>query len=386
MTETIKRPAVMIQQGEKTLFATSFMARDFARPDFYRVNRLDPESANPESGGFQRILQEARAKKLANYAVEAWAKGRQTFLPTSVFLATEKKIAFDEQRNEITFRVADVCPFDVVDGQHRIDGILRAATTRPELMGFPIPANIAVETSEVEQMLHFYVVNTTQRAVDPAVGMHIRARFFRMLETHKLPYIPSWISREVERGTDDEAINIIRFLNTTEGSPWQGQIQGPNQIRSGDAGFTITERAFAASIKRSILTTNHPLALFDSNRRNAIFLNYWRAVERVFTNSETRDKTVVFKTTGAEFFCRLSAAVVNYANRDRSYLVEDFERILRSLDTYVSSESAAMFFPEWWKTGGMASGLNRGAADKKAVEFSKAVTDAASESQGGERQ
>ena len=64
MTEIIKCPAVMIQQGEKTLFATSLTARDFRRDGFTRVSRLDPEAENPETGGFQRILQEARAKKI----------------------------------------------------------------------------------------------------------------------------------------------------------------------------------------------------------------------------------------------------------------------------------------------------------------------------------
>lgn len=380
MTDIIKRPAAMIQQGEKTLFATSFKARDFARPGFYRVNRLDPESENPESGGFQRILQTARAKRLANYAVESWSKGRQTFLPTSVFLATEKQVQFDERRNEINFRAADVCPFDVVDGQHRIEGILRAARSEPELMNFPIPTNVAVNTSEVEQMLHFYVVNTTQRAVDPAVGMYIRARFFRMLETHSLPYIPSWINREVERGVDDEAIRIIHFLNSSEGSPLQGQIQGPNQVRSRDTHFSVSERAFATAVRKTILTANHPLAPFSSEKRNTIFLNYWRAVERVFTNSETRDNTVVLKSTGVEFFCRLSAAAINCANWERSYRVEDFERILRSLEAHVPSDSVIMFSPEWWKSGGGASGMNRGAIEKKAAEFSRAAMDAARES------
>ena len=318
---------------------------------------------------------------MASYAVEAWREGRQTFLPTSVFLATEKKIGFDAQRNEIAFRIADVCPFDVVDGQHRIAGILRAAEEEPALLDFPIPTNIAVETSAVEQMLHFYVVNTTQQAVDPGVGMNIRARFFKMLETHNLPYIPSWIKKAVERGTDNEAIKIIRFLNKNEGSPWQGSIQGPNEVRGPGTRFSVTEKAFAGTIKRTILTANHPLSLFPPDKRNTVFMHYWCAVERVFTNPDTRDNTVVFKTTGVEFFCRLSAAVINRANWDRSYQIENFERILRSAEAYASADSAAMLAPEWWKSGGMASRLNRGGADKKAVEFSRAVMDAAGEDQ-----
>ena len=368
MTEVITRPAVKVQQGKKTLFTTSFTVGDFDRQGFYRVNRLDPQ------GGFQRLLQETRAKRLKSYAVEAWKAGHQTFLPTSVFLATEKTVQFDSIKNAISFRLEDVCPFDVVDGQHRIEGLRLAAAEIHELRDFPVIANIAVDTSEVEQMLHFYVVNTTQRAVDPAVGMHIRARFFRMLETQTLPYIPSWIEREIKKGTDEEAIRILEFLNTHASSPWRGQIQGANERRSEST--TITEKTFASALKKTILVASHPLKFFDETKRKDIFLNYWMAVENVFTDSNTRGNTVVFKAMGALFFCRLSAAVISRANFHRSYCVEDFEKIFKSTESYVPSDSVAMLTPEWWESGGGASGMNAGAVEKKAVEFSQAVMSA----------
>lgn len=367
MTDLITRPAVRIQQGSKTLFATSFTVADFSRPDFYRVNRLDPKV-----GGFQRLLQETRAKRLKSYAMEAWKQGQQTFLPTSIFLATDKSIEFDSQRNMLSFNT-NICPFDVVDGQHRIEGLLLAAKEEPELGQFPIITNIAVNTSPEEQMLHFYVVNTTQKAVDPGVGLHIRARFSRMLETHNLPYIPSWIKREIDTGKDEDAIQIINFLNTEEDSPLRGRIQGAHETRKKDS--SVTEKSFSVILKKTIFNNPmHPLkVMFSENKRNTVFLHYWQAVARVFTNSDTQDNTVVYKSTGIEFFCRLSMAILSHAHFSRSYRVEDFEEIFRSLEEYVSPESQAILTPEWWKSGSVASGYNSGAISKMAVEFSQYV-------------
>ena len=388
MSDIITRPAAMVRQGKKTLFATSFPVSDFKREGFFRIDRLDPDRMGPRAEGFQRILQEERAKRLANYVVEAWNHGQQAFMPTSVFLATEKRVDFDESRNEISFRTGDVCPFDVVDGQHRIEGLLRAADRVPELLSFPVVANIAADIKTVEQMLHFYVVNTTQRAVDPAVGAHIRARFHEMLRTHTLPYIPSWIRRQIETGADRDVILILDFLNTDEESPWRGQIQMANTERSQKT--TITQHAFTAPLKGSVLTASHPLQhIADISQRNRIFANYWRAVERLFTTPETRDNTTVFKSSGATFFCYLSAAIIGCAHLRRSYRVDDFARIFEATRSHLPQESETLFqmiSPEWWKVGGEASSVNPSGMRKRAVEFSRVVTTASAEIQAGDSQ
>ena len=370
--DEIKRPAVKIQQGNKTLLATSFRVEDFQNPGFYRIDRLDPEN---RAGGYQRILQKSRAKSLANYVVEAWEANRRAFLPTSVFLATEKDIAFDEERNEINFRSTEVCPFDVVDGQHRIEGLLLAAEKIPELARFPIAANIAVNASYAEQVLHFYIVNTTQRAVDEGVAQQIRARFYEMLDTENLPYIPSWMEKRISTGTDQEALSVVTFLNSEDDSPWCNRVQMANQEHS--ASHSVTQKTFVNVLKKTILRDGHPLKFEDDNRRNRIFKKYWIAIERIFTETSTRNKTVVFKSTGSLFFCRVSSTVISIANStNRLYRVEDFERIFQSVRDYLSPEISPIISPDWWISGGPASGMNSGAIEKKAVEFSRAMNEA----------
>ena len=371
--EPIKRAAVRVNQGGKTLFVTYFRASDFEIPDFYRIDRLDPQN----QGGYQRLLQEERANRLKRYLAEAWAENQQAFLPTSVFLATERDIKFDETRNEICFRPTEVCPFDVVDGQHRIEGLLRAAKENPELKDFPIVANIAINMQEVEQMLHFYVVNTTQRPVDPSVGQQIRARFFSKLETESLPYIPSWIKGQIVAGTDYQAINMLNSLNSEEDSPWFGKIQMANDPRNSQQ-HTIKQNSFVTGLKKGVLIGGHPLSMMgDPDLRNRIFKNYWIAVDRIFVDSETKHNTVVYKSTGALFFCRVSSAVIHRAHWEKAYKVDDFTQIIESTREHLPSNLLPIMTPEFWESGNDASGMNSGAVDKMAVEFNQAITAAA---------
>ncbi|MEP6935856.1 MAG: hypothetical protein ABI988_18275 [Nitrospirota bacterium] len=58
---------------------------DLLRDGFYSIEKLDPE--DPGGKGYQRLLNKARAKKLADYIVDG-QETKDAFLPTSVFLAT----------------------------------------------------------------------------------------------------------------------------------------------------------------------------------------------------------------------------------------------------------------------------------------------------------
>ncbi|MCW5200454.1 DGQHR domain-containing protein, partial [Desulfobulbus sp. F4] len=120
MENKISRPAAMVKQGNLILYATSFKVSDLLRPNFYNVETLDSDGISDK--GYQRLLNKARAKKLAKYIVDG-IETQDAFLPTSIFLATDKVIRFDKKTNTISFDINSIGPFSVVDGQHRIEGL-----------------------------------------------------------------------------------------------------------------------------------------------------------------------------------------------------------------------------------------------------------------------
>ena len=372
----IRKPAVKIRQGKRILFLTFFTVKDFMRDGFYNVDRLDIA----ESTGMQRLLNNRRIKSFGRDMIGADAKN-EAFLPTSVFLATEGGIGFDEKKQELFFDPSSdggVCPLDVVDGQHRIEGLKWAAESKgnEHLMDFPMSTVIAPNLTEAEKMLQFVVVNTKQESVNPGVSQHIIARFTKMLTVKDLPYLPSWLNKEVEKGDDDKGLTIAKSLNGDQESPWYGRIQLADENRNPN--HTIKQQTFVKSVKRHLLARNHPLIQIATveQMRITILNNFWTAVENIFVDKNVDVSNVVFKSVGLGFFHTISAPIMNQLARINSYRVDDFEKCIRSAESNLSSESAEIMFPNFWQAGNKASGLNSGAIGKLAKAFSDALAQA----------
>ena len=79
------------------LFTTSLRVKDLRLPGFYKIDTLD----TAEGVGYQRLLNETRAKRLADYLLDAHT-AREAFLPTSLLLATDKVLPFDEANSTLT--------------------------------------------------------------------------------------------------------------------------------------------------------------------------------------------------------------------------------------------------------------------------------------------
>ena len=377
----VRRPAIKIRQGKRTLFLTSFTVREFLRDGFYQVDRLDVQS----STGMQRLLNESRANGLGNDLVDA-DEHDEAFLPTSVFLATGGSISYDERTKELFFDTAEhyqVCPLDVVDGQHRLEGLKVAATKTDRLMDFEISVIIAHEMTNLEKMLQFVTVNTKQQAVDTGVVQHITARFTEMDGIGSLPYLPKWLKREVEKGEDEQALQIARFLNSDETSAWHGKIQFADETRSHR--HSITQKSFVSAIKKNILNKFHPYNTLPLNddKKMAVLRNYWTAVHHTFVQADSLENDgidwVAYKSNGMQFFLLIFGPILNSLARDRQYTTEAFERCFVDIREHLPPNSIVVMSPDYWKKGGGASGLNLGGIRVLAADFTQAIGEADSE-------
>jgi DGQHR domain-containing protein len=364
--ETITRPAALVRQGSLKLYATSLKVSDLKRPNFYTINKLDPADAGP---GYQRLLNDGRAKRLADYLVDGQAE-QDAFLPTSIFLATNKDISFDPVTNTITFDVSLIGPFNVVDGQHRIAGLVLAAEKNPALLDFEIPVNIGVCLDEISQMCHFLIVNTTQRSVDRAIEQQIVARLTKMIGLEQTPTMPRWIRRQVEKGEDARALAVANHLNDDSMSPWFSKIRMAND-ESDNA--TINQKSFITSLKRHIFSANNPLSnpVWDGNRP-LILLNYWKAIVELLVD-DSDAQTVIFKTNGVELFHTVSPTIFTHLAAKNDFKKDTIKTLLKRGFGNLPPEHMGISHPEWWHRGGAASGLNRGAIGKLANALSLAI-------------
>jgi DGQHR domain-containing protein len=340
--------------------------RDLVMDGFYSVETLDPEDSADK--GYQRLLNKSRAKKLADYILKG-QDSRDAFLPTSVFLATDKSIAHNAANNTIEIDVAVVGPFSVVDGQHRIEGLKMAAEKDERVLNFEVPVNIAVNLPKIAQMCHFLIVNTTQKSVDKSVEQRIIARLTDALDVEDLPSLPKWILNTVEKGEVDKAIKYVDYLNETPDSPWFGKIQMAN---TDSDGVTINQRSFVKAIVKYVLTANNPISVIfkDFEKEKKVFLNYWKAVQLVLDDGNA---SVLYKYNGVELFCKFSIPFFMKLQDRGSFTVPTMESLLRSCFENVEGEYTGVGHPEWWAKGGNASFLNAGAINVVSQEMSKAL-------------
>ena len=365
MTKKITRPASMVRQGKLILYATSLKVSDLIIPNFYSIERLDPENANEK--GYQRLLNKGRAKKLADYIV-AGQETKDAFLPTSIFIATDKNIAFNPTNNTIEIDIDEIGPFNVVDGQHRVEGLKMAAEKDPRVLEFEVPVNIAIKISEIEQMCHFLIVNTTQKSVEEGVAQRIRARLTKAMGVDDTPNLPKWIFNSVQKGEDDKALQYVDFLNSDKDSPWKNKIKMANDD-SGDG--SINQKSFVKAIKKYILVANNPVFNTEKEeRQHRIFLNYWKAITNILGDDEP---TVLFKYNGVELFSKFCVPFFNKMVNMPDYKVATMQTLLEQTFENVEGDAAGVGHTDFWVKGGTASGLNTGALSKINTEMVKAL-------------
>jgi hypothetical protein len=75
------------------LYSTSIKVSDLLSENFYSIERLDP---NNQKAGYQRVLNETRAKRLAKYLIAGLDDG-DSFIPTSIFMATDKDLKYTQK-------------------------------------------------------------------------------------------------------------------------------------------------------------------------------------------------------------------------------------------------------------------------------------------------
>jgi DGQHR domain-containing protein len=364
----ITRPASKIQQGNLRLFATSLRVGDLKIPNFFRIDTLD-------SGlgvGYQRVLNEARAKRLSEYLLDGHKEG-EAFLPTSIFLATDKLLPFDEGTNTITIDTEKTGAFNVVDGQHRIRGLILASEKDSTLDSFEVPVNIAIDLDEISQMCHFLIVNTTQKSVDAAIEQQIVARLTDLINFKKMPVLPRWIQRQVDKGEDQRALALVQFLNLSPESPWKGRVLMANsEDESGSS--SVSQKSFVTSIKKHVLVPSNPVGgvSWTVEKQQKVLLNYWRAIKRLLVDKDD-EISVVFRTNGLELFHGASPAVFLHLANRQDFKEETIVALLTHAFDNLPTEFLGMAQPAFWYRGSTASGINRAAIRKYANALAAAI-------------
>ena len=113
---TVRFKTLECTQNDKSFFVSIIPNKVLRSVCFVSRRDEDPEK------GFQRMLNETRAKDIAKYLDEF--KGT---IPSALILSAQDnaRFAFDSNKSEISFQT-NPNSFMVLDGQHRLYGLLKA--------------------------------------------------------------------------------------------------------------------------------------------------------------------------------------------------------------------------------------------------------------------
>ena len=395
----IRRPAIEVKQGRYKLYLTSFTAKDFRTDGFYAVDRLDIGADE----GYQRNLHEPRVKSFAKDIAQASRDIREAapnhqmgscFYPTSAFLTTEGEVDYDEEAREISFNTDDkgICPFNIVDGQHRVTALRRASDKNTALDEFPMPVTLATNLKEVEQMLQFLIVNSRQKKVEAGVEQYIYARLCDMDEFKPMPFLPRWVQSKMESGLYRESFDIVKFLNNEKTSPWRGKIVMADDDPKKKG---IKQAAFVKNLKNCIFSKNNDLPNDDIRYTSNFLLNYWTAL----TEFMSRDNPIehdsnIFRTNGLHFFhdiCHLFvkecldnddrtvSTIRGYFEKVNDFALKGkeeeeavnakFSKISKQIVPAISGDVVKLMASENWKRGGEFGKLNQGGIKDKVNNY-----------------
>lgn len=178
------------------------------------------ETSYDEDDPYQRILDKARVKEIAKYLLE-----EDSILPNSIILAAREDVLVQFKKKESALLVewepeTAKEPFNIIDGQHRVEGLKQIASEHPEeYRDFQVAVTVLVDLPFYVQAELFSVINGRQKPVS-------RSRIYDLLgymplkdqSTRRQAYIG-------EMAVQRFCHHAVKVLNTSSKSPWRGRVK-----------------------------------------------------------------------------------------------------------------------------------------------------------------
>lgn len=249
MSRIIEVPAIQVNQSGSGFYLTALTARDLVEISYVAVR-----GQSDEEGAVQRILNRDRLASLRRYALEGGS------YPGAIVLNwTNPTIpTFDD--GYLTLLKASRSA-QVIDGQHRVEG-LRAAIDEADFVGdiqIPVSIYTGLDTRACADL--FLSINTEQKPVP-------RSLVFDLYGV---------ASKEVVDSAAVRARDIVMFLNEEESSPYKGNIKLPNQpIRRGGIALSTAVAAIKPLVEEKGMFEQIDARELVTQR--SIVLNFFRAL------------------------------------------------------------------------------------------------------------
>jgi DGQHR domain-containing protein len=313
----ISYTASLITQGTKRFFTLS-MPSDILGETCI----VEPRNEEPIEG-FQRALDERRARDIANYIDSGFGT-----IPSSIVLSAQPVAALEYRRTTRTLSFAkDKRSFLILDGQHRVFGFMLAESK------LRVPVVIYNNLTRVEECRLFMDINTKQRPVPNEL----------LLDIKKLA--------ERENAAESQYHDVFDAFHTDSKSPLFGlmspserkkgklsRVTFNNAMKSINEAFSDADSAYTYQVMSAYLTAcmaglrSYELQSQITNPTlfRALMQVFPTVAERVADRHQDDPSAENFAEIVGPFFQRVKKSDLQNPGTSHKILAETFAKALRS--------------------------------------------------------
>ena len=289
-------PSIELNQNGTIFYLTSIKAKqldELEQAGYLKVERYQHQE---EEDAYQRIEDKKRTKDLAEFLTEDKDdKIVARILPGStIFNFPDKRdLTFDDKTK--TLIIKDNPKINIVDGQHRIIGLLNAYRNSNKKLNFELPVTIISGFDKFQEAAQFLIINRKQKGVSTDLTLTVLHEVQQNKTKDLVKRLRNILKVDAWK-LDGTAIAMD--LNDSNDNPWRNHILRPNEERSNlkkigrkwipirQAGFVDTLRYFCSAartdeasrvdfLKRfwNGVSTIYPKAFDDDTGKNYILMS-----------------------------------------------------------------------------------------------------------------
>lgn len=271
------------------------------------ISYVSRRGVDEEKGAIQRILNKTRISGIRDFLLNGG------FFPNTIILnvVEDGNLSIKKSNNSISFNVSPRIA-QIIDGQHRVEGLKEAIKIDKSTKKVLIPTVIANNLSTEECAEIFISINTEQKSVPKSLIYDL----YGLMDISAKDF-------SIERGTD-----IAKILNSEDTSPYQRYIKFPGS-RKFKGGIQLS--TFVNSLKPLVKSdgefSKYSLTTLDYQAN--VLKNYLNALQSYYGDTwYTLKNPFIFASGFGAIIDVFSSKILPYCYSQKKFTESFFKKII----------------------------------------------------------
>lgn len=275
--------------------------------DLLQLQYVASRGVSTEQGAVQRILNKGRVDSICSFVLNG-----NSFVNTFILNWTETKYTPKIKKETLVLPLQGRFA-QMLDGQHRIAGLLEATNHKQEVADMEVLVSLFIGLNTKEAARIFLNINSEQKPVPRSLIYDLFGEAYDDPES------------AITRVTD-----IVAFLNETKDSPYYGHVHYPGKPNSQNLiDLAIMVNAMKPAFERN--GTFNQLQLSEIETQQKIILNFFTAIKNRYADVWDKPKENIFlRAAGfSGAFDFLTGTLLQHCQTDRKFSVSHMEYLMK---------------------------------------------------------